>query len=90
MKPGQKLSLQRHQYRAEHWVVVRGSAVVQINESVQELATNESVYIPAGAIHRLENNGDQDLQVIEVQTGSYLGEDDIERIDDAYGRKGQP
>ncbi|HIF09608.1 MAG TPA: mannose-1-phosphate guanylyltransferase/mannose-6-phosphate isomerase, partial [Sneathiellales bacterium] len=59
VKPGQKLSLQRHQYRAEHWVVVRGSAVVQINESVQELATNESVYIPAGAIHRLENNGDQ-------------------------------
>ncbi len=83
---GKRISLQRHQHRSEHWVVVRGSARVTLETTTFELATNESTYIEAGAIHRLENAGFQPLEVIEVQTGTYLGEDDIERFEDDFNR----
>lgn len=87
VKPGARLSLQRHARRAEHWVVVRGVATVTVNGDVRELHANQSTYIPVGAAHRLENRSEQRLDLIEVQSGDYLGEDDIERLDDAYGRK---
>ena len=83
---GKRISLQRHQHRSEHWVVVRGSARVTLETTTFDLATNESTYIAAGAIHRLENPGFQPLEVIEVQTGTYLGEDDIERFEDDFNR----
>lgn len=86
VKPGGRLSLQKHYHRAEHWVVVRGTAEVTVNESVLLLHENESAYIPIGAIHRLTNPGRIALELIEVQVGSYTGEDDIIRVDDAYGR----
>jgi len=86
VKPGGRLSLQLHHHRAEHWVVVRGIARVTIGEAVKTLNENESIYIPLGTRHRLENPGKIDLELIEVQTGSYLGEDDIVRIDDDYNR----
>jgi mannose-1-phosphate guanylyltransferase / mannose-6-phosphate isomerase len=84
--PGSSLSLQRHMHRAEHWVVVRGTAAVTIGEAEKHVHENESVYIPIGAVHRLGNPGKIPLELIEVQTGSYLGEDDIVRLDDVYGR----
>ena len=83
---GKRISLQRHQHRSEHWVVVRGSARVTLETTTFDLATNESTYIAAGGIHRLENAGFQPLEVIEVQTGAYLGEDDIERFEDDFNR----
>jgi mannose-1-phosphate guanylyltransferase/mannose-6-phosphate isomerase len=83
---GKRISLQRHQQRSEHWVVVRGSARVTLEATTFDLAANESTYIAAGAIHRLENPGLQPLEVIEVQTGTYLGEDDIERFEDDFKR----
>jgi mannose-1-phosphate guanylyltransferase / mannose-6-phosphate isomerase len=86
VKPGGRLSLQLHHHRAEHWVVVRGTARVTVGEAVQMLNENESIYIPLGSRHRLENPGKIDLELIEVQTGSYLGEDDIVRLDDDYRR----
>lgn len=86
VNPGQSLSLQRHFYRSEHWVVVSGVATVQLDKVIQTVSTNESVYIPCMALHRLSNYTDDILQIIEVQTGSYLGEDDIERIEDMYER----
>jgi mannose-1-phosphate guanylyltransferase/mannose-6-phosphate isomerase len=86
VKQGGRLSLQLHHHRAEHWVVVRGTARVTIGGKVQMLHENESIYVPSGARHRLENPGKIDLELIEVQTGSYLGEDDIERIEDDYHR----
>ncbi len=84
--PGARLSLQKHYHRAEHWVVVNGTALVTRGEEQILLRENESVYIPLGTIHRLENPGKVPLNLIEVQSGSYLGEDDIVRIDDTYGR----
>ncbi len=87
VKPGGRLSLQMHHHRAEHWVVVRGTARVTISDEVKLLHENESVYVPSGARHRLENPGKIDLELIEVQTGSYLGEDDIIRIEDDYHRR---
>jgi mannose-1-phosphate guanylyltransferase/mannose-6-phosphate isomerase len=87
VNPGQALSLQLHRRRAEHWVVVQGTARVTRDDEVLELAANQSVYIPLGAKHRLENPADVPLQVIEVQSGDYLGEDDIERFEDRYDRK---
>lgn len=84
--PGASLSLQRHVHRAEHWVVVRGVADVTIGDDVRRLAENQSTYIPQGQIHRLANPGKIPLELIEVQSGSYLGEDDIERLDDSFGR----
>jgi mannose-1-phosphate guanylyltransferase / mannose-6-phosphate isomerase len=86
VKQGGRLSLQLHHHRAEHWVVVRGTARVTIGDKAQMLHENESIYVPSGARHRLENPGKIDLELIEVQTGSYLGEDDIERIEDDYHR----
>jgi mannose-1-phosphate guanylyltransferase/mannose-6-phosphate isomerase len=86
VKPGQRLSLQKHYHRSEHWIVVRGAARVTINEDVKTVHENESIYIPIGSVHRLENPGKILLELIEVQTGSYLGEDDIIRIEDDYRR----
>ncbi len=86
VKPGAKLSLQRHHHRAEHWVVVHGTALVTNNDKQFLLTENESTYIPLGAVHRLENPGKIPLEVIEIQTGSYLGEDDISRLEDVYRR----
>ena len=78
--------MQRHQHRAEHWIVVAGTATVTRGNEIIELQENQSTYISAGEKHRLENNADVNLKVIEVQSGTYLGEDDIERLDDYYGR----
>ena len=86
VKPGGKLSLQKHYHRAEHWVVVHGTAIVQRGEERMIVRENESVYIPIGTEHRLENPGKLPLQLIEVQSGPYLGEDDIVRVADSYGR----
>ena len=86
VKPGAALSLQSHMHRAEHWIVVAGSANVTIDDSVKMISENQSVYIPLGAIHRLENPGKVELHLIEVQTGAYLGEDDIVRYEDIYAR----
>jgi len=89
VKPGAKLSLQKHAHRAEHWVVVKGKARITRDDEVFDLGENESTYIPIGAVHRIENPGTEVLQIIEVQSGGYLGEDDIVRLDDTYGRKGR-
>ena len=86
VKPGACLSLQKHQHRAEHWVVVKGTAKVTLGDEVITISENESTYIPVGEKHRLENPGKIDLELIEIQTGAYLGEDDIVRFDDVYGR----
>jgi mannose-1-phosphate guanylyltransferase / mannose-6-phosphate isomerase len=86
VKPGAALSLQSHERRAEHWIVVRGTARVTRNNDVFELFANQSTYIPIGAKHRLENPGTEMLELIEVQSGDYLGEDDIVRYEDVYGR----
>ncbi len=86
VKPGAALSLQMHYHRAEHWIVVSGTAKVTKGEETLLLSENESTYIPLGTIHRLENPGRVELEMIEVQSGSYLGEDDIVRFEDVYGR----
>lgn len=86
VKPGKKLSLQKHHHRAEHWVVVTGTAEVTVDGKVTMLTENESIYLPLGCVHRLANPGKILLELIEVQTGSYLGEDDIIRIEDEFGR----
>ena len=86
VNPGGRLSLQSHQHRAEHWVVVQGRPTVTVNENVKHYQLNEHVFIPRGAKHRLENLTDQTIAIIEVQIGDYLGEDDIVRYDDVYGR----
>lgn len=86
VKPGASLSLQMHHHRAEHWIVVSGTAEVTVGEKVMLLCENESVYIPLGAVHRLTNPGKLPLELIEVQSGSYLGEDDIVRLQDNFGR----
>jgi mannose-1-phosphate guanylyltransferase/mannose-6-phosphate isomerase len=87
VRPGGRLSLQKHHHRAEHWVVVRGAAEVTLNGKVEHVHENESIYLPIGSAHRLANPGKIDLELIEVQTGSYFGEDDIVRIDDDYSRR---
>src|SRR5665213_43882 len=84
--PGGVLSLQKHRHRSEHWVVVRGTAEVTIGDSKRAVHENESIFIPIGSVHRMANRGKIPLELIEVQTGSYLGEDDIERIEDIYKR----
>jgi mannose-1-phosphate guanylyltransferase/mannose-6-phosphate isomerase len=86
VKPGQKLSLQKHFHRAEHWVVVAGTALVVRDEDKVMVRENESIYLPLGCVHRMENPGRIPLELIEVQSGAYLGEDDIVRIEDTYGR----
>jgi len=90
VKPGAQLSLQYHHHRAEHWIVVTGTARVTRGDQTFLLHENESTYIPLGAVHRLENPGKTALELIEVQSGSYLGEDDIVRVDDVYGREAEP
>ncbi len=87
VNPGACLSLQKHHHRAEHWIVVRGTALITKGDEKMTVTENESTYIPLGTMHRLENPGKIPLELIEVQSGSYLGEDDIERFDDRYGRK---
>ena len=86
VKPGTRLSLQRHRRRAEHWQVVRGEAMVTRGTEIVRLLPGESIDIPLGALHRVECVGKENLVVIEVQMGEYVGEDDIERIEDDYGR----
>lgn len=86
VKPGASLSLQKHHHRAEHWIVVKGTAEVTRGNDVFLLAENQSTYIPIGEVHRLHNPGKLELEMIEVQSGSYLGEDDIVRLEDTYGR----
>ena len=86
VKPGARLSLQKHFHRAEHWIVVRGTAEVTRNDEIHLVHENESIYLPIGTIHRMTNPGKIDLELIEVQTGSYLGEDDIVRLEDVYNR----
>jgi mannose-1-phosphate guanylyltransferase len=85
--PGKRLSLQKHRHRSEHWIVVKGTAEVTVGEETKTIYENESIYIPIGSVHRLANNGKITLELIEVQTGAYLGEDDIVRLDDEYGRQ---
>ncbi|MCO6058320.1 mannose-1-phosphate guanylyltransferase/mannose-6-phosphate isomerase [Pseudomonas sp. MOB-449] len=89
VKPGAQLSLQMHHHRAEHWIVVSGTAQVTCDDKVFLLTENQSTYIPIASVHRLANPGKIPLEIIEVQSGSYLGEDDIERLDDVYGRAPQ-
>jgi mannose-1-phosphate guanylyltransferase/mannose-6-phosphate isomerase len=86
VKPGASLSLQKHHHRAEHWIVVRGTAEVTCGDKKILLTENQSTYIPLGEVHRLANPGKVWLEIIEVQSGSYLGEDDIVRFEDSYGR----
>ncbi|WP_349371472.1 mannose-1-phosphate guanylyltransferase/mannose-6-phosphate isomerase [Salinarimonas sp.] len=86
VKPGGRLSLQKHFHRAEHWIVVRGTALVTVGDTQKTVHENESTFIPLGAVHRLENPGRIPLELIEVQSGSYLGEDDIVRLEDVYNR----
>lgn len=87
VKPGGILSLQKHRYRAEHWIVVQGQAHVTIDGQTSTVAPNRSIYVPLGATHRLANHGTEPVVLIEVQTGTYLGEDDIVRLDDVYNRR---
>ena len=87
VNPGASLSLQMHHHRAEHWIVVSGTAEVTNGDTVSLLTENQSTYIPLGTTHRLRNPGTIPLEIIEVQSGSYLGEDDIVRLDDTYGRQ---
>jgi mannose-6-phosphate isomerase-like protein (cupin superfamily) len=87
LKPKAKLSLQKHKHRSEHWIVVAGKAKVQRGEDVFYVKKNESTFIPAKTKHRLENPGTTALRIIEIQSGDYLGEDDIIRFDDTYGRQ---
>jgi mannose-6-phosphate isomerase-like protein (cupin superfamily) len=84
--PGGRLSLQSHVHRAEHWIIARGTATVTLNDSVNEYMPNQVIFIPKEAKHRLENLGKTAVEIIEVQMGDYLGEDDIKRYDDIYGR----
>jgi len=86
VRPGGVLSLQRHDHRSEHWTVVSGIARVRLDDEVFDLGPSQTVQIPAGSLHRLENPGQVDVHIIEVQTGTYFGEDDIERLEDVYGR----
>ncbi len=90
VKPGSSLSLQMHHHRAEHWIVVSGTAEVTNGDKVMLLTENQSTYIPLGQVHRLSNPGKVPLEIIEVQSGSYLGEDDIVRLEDTYGRPVAP
>ena len=86
VKPGQRISLQRHRHRAEHWVVALGEAVVTVGEVVQTMGVGGHVDIPLAAVHRLANESGGPVEIVEVQFGDYLGEDDIERLQDDYGR----
>lgn len=89
VKPGASISLQKHHHRAEHWIVVRGKGQVTCDDKILDLGPNQSTYIPLGSVHRLANPGQEPLEIVEVQSGNYLGEDDIVRFEDNYGRAGQ-
>jgi mannose-6-phosphate isomerase len=84
--PGKRLSLQRHKHRSEHWVIINGEALVTLNEKEIPLYKGMSIDVPVGAAHRIKNTGRQDLTFIEIQQGNYFGEDDIERLEDDFGR----
>ena len=84
--PGKRLSLQRHKQRSEHWVIVKGDALVTLDDKHFRLSKGMSIDVPTGAAHRIENTGREDLAFIEIQQGSYFGEDDIERLEDDFGR----
>jgi len=86
VEPGKRLSLQRHLHRSEHWVVIAGTAKVTRNDEILFLTENQSTYLPKTAVHRLENPGKSPVEIIEVQMGDYVGEDDIERLEDDYAR----
>lgn len=88
VKPGEVLSLQSHEHRSEHWIVLAGTAEVTVGDDVLRRGTNETVFIPAGAKHRIANVGDNDMRFIEVQSGDVLAESDIQRYEDRYGRSG--
>ena len=87
VKPGAALSLQSHKHRSEHWVVVEGKAKITIDEEIKLISKGQSIYVPLGSIHRIENTTKNPTTLIEVQIGTYLGEDDITRYDDIYSRK---
>lgn len=87
VNPGGRLSLQRHFKRSEHWVVVAGEPTLTSGERVEKLSVDQSIYVPVEAVHRMENFGEGPAVIIEVQVGAYLGEDDIERLEDVYGRQ---
>ena len=87
IEPGHALSLQRHRQRDEHWIVVRGRGAVDLEGSRREVGANDHVYVPVGTSHRIENPGSEPLVLVEVQVGAYLAEDDIERLEDRYGRE---
>ena len=89
VKPGAKLSLQRHFKRSEHWVVVEGAPTITVGEKIKLYQVNDHVFIPKTSLHRIENLTKEMVSIIEVQVGTYLGEDDIERLDDIYGRQDQ-
>ena len=84
--PGKRFSFQRHQRRSEHWFIISGEALVTLGDSKQKLCSGEAIDIPIGTLHRMENPGNKELSFIEVQTGDYFGEDDIERFEDDFGR----
>ena len=86
--PGKRLSYQKHEHRAEHWFVVRGSGTVTLDGVDKAVEAGDAVDVPVGAAHRMSNTGDEELVFVEVQTGSYFGEDDIVRLEDDYGRSG--
>jgi mannose-6-phosphate isomerase len=86
LQPGKRLSYQRHQKRAEHWFIVQGTARITLNGDVFEMGSGDSIDIEIGDLHRIENIGSEDVIFVEVQTGTYFGEDDIERIEDDFGR----
>lgn len=83
---GKRISLQNHKQRSEHWIIIKGVAKIRIGNDYHTLTKNQSIYVPCGVLHRIENVGDVNVEIIEVQVGSYLGEDDIERFDDDFGR----
>lgn len=89
VKPGQRLSLQRHKHRKEHWFVISGTALVTRNDDLLRIGPGEGIDIALGDIHRVQNEGSEDIVFIEVQLGDYFGEDDIERFEDDYGRLGE-
>jgi len=86
VKPGQRLSLQRHTKRAEHWIIIQGSGIATLNDERIPVTKGSTIHVQLHDIHRIENTGDQELVFVEVQTGTYFGEDDIERLQDDYGR----
>ncbi len=86
VKPGQRLSLQRHTKRAEHWIIIQGSGIATLNDERIPVTKGSTIHVQLHDIHRIENTGDEELVFVEVQTGTYFGEDDIERLQDDYGR----